>query len=100
MTINVILSPEAEADIASIAAYYGTLSPQAVENFYLELQSVRKRLQTFPLSSPVYSNNIRRMTLFSLPYHLYYSCSTDMVSVLTILPQKFGLQNIHTRILH
>jgi len=83
---HVVVTADAETDIADINAWYETSQPMSVAGLDRALDALEKRLATFPRLYPAVHGEVRRAPLARLPYLVWYTFSveSDTVTVLAV----------------
>ena len=72
MTLEIIVSREARADIAEAATEYYGISPTLAERFSAELERVYSDIAEYPEMFPIVYKNFRRGLLRKFPYSVFY----------------------------
>ncbi len=68
MNLEIVVEPEAEADIKSATAYYQRIKPSLAKKFTHDLHSSFLFLKSNPEASPVVYKHYRRSLLNIFPY--------------------------------
>jgi plasmid stabilization system protein ParE len=85
--VNVVLRPDAEADVTATYEYYGEADQDLAEQFIDELDLVLRRLAEFPLSARQVQGygSVRRALLRRFPFAVFYISRDDEVLVLRVI---------------
>lgn len=85
--MNVVLRPEAEADVAAAHDYYDEVEPDLAQEFIDELDRLLLRLSEFPRSAqPVQGYEmVRRGLLRRFPFAAFYIQGGDEIVVLRVV---------------
>lgn len=85
--MNVVLRPEAEADVAAAYQYYDEAEADLAQQFLDELDRLLLRLSEFPRSAqPVRGyDTVRRGLLHRFPFAVFYVHGDDEIIVLRII---------------
>lgn len=95
MSLPVITTPEADAQIRAIDAWWRTNRPAAQDLFAEELANCLVLLEQAPAIGKPYRRHpsvsgLRRVLLRATRYHLYYVPRADMVVVLAVWHSRRG----------
>jgi plasmid stabilization system protein ParE len=70
--VRVRLTPEAEADVGQVLAWYTERAAELGVDFFACFEAVIHRLEQFPRSAPVVHAPVRRALLRRFPYCVFY----------------------------
>lgn len=82
MRLGVRVSPEAEADIAEVYAWYEQAQPGLGSLFLESVDGALSQVAQFPASGRVVLGEIRRVLTHRFPYGLSYVVDDDEIFVL------------------
>lgn len=85
-----ILSPDAEADVASAFDWYQLRSPRVADRFLVALREAVLRVADAPSAWPLAEHATRRAQVFGFPYALYFRELEDVLVVVAILHGRRG----------
>lgn len=85
--MHIIFSPEARFEFEEAERYYNRLAAYLGKEFRSEVRSALPRLQRWPLSFAMESDEIRRLLLSRFPYKLLYSIESDHIYVIAVAHQ-------------
>ena len=88
MNYQIVLSPDADADINSVVRWYVNIDPILAVRFLMENKTVQRRIQRFPYAFPIWSDAYRRARLNRFPYFIYYFIEMNVVTVAAIVHQR------------
>ena len=75
--MRVRLTPEAEADVAQVLAWYTERAGELGADFFACFEAVIHQLEQFPQISPVVHAPFRRALLRRFPYCVFYSLEAE-----------------------
>jgi toxin ParE1/3/4 len=77
--------PSVASDITRVMAHYQQVADASLaEEFYAELRSCFAKAAESPLSYPIHSGDLRRVSLDRFPYHFLFRIAGDNVRVLAV----------------
>lgn len=82
---DLIVRPEAEADVAAAAAYYAERDISLARGFLDEVGRSLEAVRARPLQFPLFDEPARRALLHRFPYGVYFEAFDDRVVVLAVL---------------
>ena len=88
MKRRIILSPDAEADIASIIAWYQRIELSLGSRFKAEASATLRRIAQFPYQFPLIKGKFRRARLNRFRYAILFSLEKEGVFVRTIIHER------------
>lgn len=88
MSHRIVLSPDAEADISAIEAWYKTKQTSFVFAFRTELRVTLRVVAQYPYAFPEVRPGIRRALMKRFPYLLYFREKNGVVSLLAVLHER------------
>lgn len=90
MTAKVILTPEAQADIAQAAAWYRERSILAAEQFLLAVSAAFSRIEAQPTSQVVVDaeTGVRRALLRKFPHRVLYLIDGGHLVVFAVMHHR------------
>jgi plasmid stabilization system protein ParE len=104
MTIAVIVSPEAEAQIREIDSWWRENRKAAPDLFVQELAEATTTLETMPSAGHSTSHpevkGLRRILLRATRYHVYYVSNAETVLILAVWSAVRGAGPDLKRLLH
>jgi plasmid stabilization system protein ParE len=95
---KVAFDPLAEAELGEAVAYYDGISSELGDALLEETDRVVEQLLEFPLSVPVWREDLRRRPLFRFPYALVYRIDGELIYVVAVLHQARGPNHIARRV--
>ena len=81
MTARVALTPEAEADIEEVHAWYAARGAGLAEEFRGALDQSLEGIASFPEARPLIHKSVRRALLRRFPYCIFYVVQPGRVVV-------------------
>ena len=88
MNLSLILTPEAEDDLAVAKAWYNRQRAGLGEEFIEQVEKALHRISDMPeLASEVYPG-VRRVVLRRFPYGIFYRDDEDQVAVIAVYHSK------------
>lgn len=87
MTRNLIVSREAQADIAEALAWFRDRSPTLPMRFGLELETAYSSILEHPEMYPLVYKNFRRTLLQRFPYSVFYIVESSFVLIVGVVHQ-------------
>lgn len=88
MTLQLIVSREAQTDISDAVAYLRRVAPRLSARFGIELETVYASMLDHPESYPVvYYKNFRRALLKRFPYSVFYIVEPPVVLIVGVVHQ-------------
>lgn len=88
MNIQVVLSPDAKADISSTLEWYHRADPNLAFRFEQETLTTLRHIEQFPHRFRIISGAVRRARLKRFPYAIYYSFGYDEALVTAVLHER------------
>ena len=90
MTVKVILTPEAKADVAEAAAWYRGRSVRAAENFLLAVSVALARIEAQPTAQVVVDadTGARRALLRKYPHRVLYLIDGERLVVFAVMSHR------------
>jgi len=88
VTLEVIVSREARADIAEAATKYYGISPALAERFSAELERVYSDIAEYPEMFPIVYKNFRRGLLRKFPYSVFYVVVVPYILIVGVVHQS------------
>ena len=88
MNRRIILSPDARADLRSIARWYRRHEITLSHRFEAELNAILYRVARFPYASLRVNEPFRRVLMDRFRYYIYLHVRTDSVLVRRIMHQR------------
>ena len=82
MTLNLILRPEAEADVADAFTWYERQTLGLGSHFLLCVEAGLSQIRRYPEASPIVYRKIRRVLLRRFPYCVFYIIEGERIVVL------------------
>lgn len=87
MTLQLIVSAEAHADLEEAAAWFGRISPRLRVRFGIELEAVYSTILEHPEMFPVVYKNFRRALLQRFPYSVFYVVDAPVLLIVGVVHQ-------------
>ena len=87
MTLQLIVSIEARADIEEAVAWFGRISPTLPVRFGIELENIYSSILEHPEMYPVVYKNFRRALLRRFPYSIFYVVDPPVVLIVGVVHQ-------------
>ncbi|HJS23541.1 MAG TPA: type II toxin-antitoxin system RelE/ParE family toxin [Pyrinomonadaceae bacterium] len=88
MTRRIILSPDAEADIASAIVWYQRIELSLGFRFKAETRATLRRIAQFPYQFPLIEGKVRRAHLKRFRYAILFSLEKEGVFVKAIVHER------------
>ena len=88
MKRRIILSPDAEADIASAIAWYQRIELSWGSRFKAETRTTLRRITRFPYQFPVIKGTFRRARLKRFRYAILFSLEKEGVFVRAVVHER------------
>lgn len=88
MTRRIILSPDAEADIASAIAWYQRVELSLVSRFRAETRATLRRIAQFPYQFQLIEGKFRRARLKRFRYAILFSLEKEGVFVRAVIHER------------
>ena len=88
MTQELILAPEAEADIAEARDWYDARRPGLGAEFLAAIHVTPARIEENPLQYQISWHHYRSVGLDRFPYHMIYSALSDVTRVIACVHGK------------
>ena len=86
---QVIIGPEADADITDAVDWYGEHDAILPARFIDELSRIFERIGENPMQFPIVEQVVRRALLRKFPYSVYFTTDeSDIAMVLAVAHQK------------
>ena len=87
MTLEILISREAGADIAEAIGEFNYISPALSARFGAELERVYSNVSEYPQMYPVVYKNFRRALLRRFPYSVFYIVEKTFILVVGVVHQ-------------
>lgn len=84
MSLPLIVTPEAEADLADIRACYEGQRVGSGERLILRVEAALAQIQFAPLSAAEVSRGVRRVGVRRFPYGVFYRVSPSQIAVIAV----------------
>lgn len=89
MNRRIILSPDAEADIASAIAWYQRIELSLGSRFKTDTRATLRRIARFPYQFPLIDEGtVRRVRLKGFPYAILFSLEKEGVFVKAVVHER------------
>ena len=88
MKRRIILSPDAEADIASVIAWYQHIGLSLGSRFKAEASATLRRIAQFPYRFPLIKGKFRRARLNRFRYAILFTLEKEGVFVRAIVHER------------
>lgn len=86
--MKVALTPDARRDRREAAAWYRRQSPQAVEDFIVEIRHALQFIAEYPLGGRAFHGRTRAKTLKRFPYTILYIVLAAEVMVVAVADER------------
>ncbi len=87
MTLQLIVSREAQADIEEAIVWFRDISPTLPLRFGRELETIYASILEFPELYPVVHKNFRRALLHRFPYSVFYVLDPPTLLIVGVVHQ-------------
>lgn len=81
MSFDLIISPEAEAEIDEVGGWYHERNPTIGADFFLAVDNALTAILDNPLQYQLVWKHFRRARLHGFPYNLIYGVSDQLIRV-------------------
>lgn len=88
MTVELLVSLEAQADIAHAIGGFRDISPTLASRFGDALESVYASIVEYPQMYPVVYKNFRRALIRRFPYSVFYIVDQSVVLIVGVVHQS------------
>ena len=88
MNRRIILSPDAEADIASAIAWYQRIEPSWGLRFKADTRATLRRIAQFPYQFPLIEGTVRRARLKRFRYAILFSLEKEGAFVKAVVHER------------
>lgn len=88
MSLELIIRPEAEAEMAEAFDWYEQRVPGLGSDFILAIDAVLESIIRNPLQYPVVNKTVRRALLRRFPYEILFIAETSRMVVLAVFHAK------------
>ena len=88
MNYQIVLSPDANAEINSVVRWYLNIDPDLAVRFLVEYKTVLRRIARLPYAFAIRTDASRRARLNRFPYYVHYSVDQNIVTVTAIVHQR------------
>lgn len=88
MTLRVVASKQALADVDAVCTWYGQQGVDVAPRFLRTVDRVKRRIALFPEAYERVRNDVRRAMLHPFPYVILYRVAADRIEILGILPAR------------
>jgi plasmid stabilization system protein ParE len=88
VTVRLLVTLEARADIAEAATWLGDVSPSLRPRFAEELEKVYASILEHPQMYPKVYRNFRRALLHTFPYSIFYVVEPFLVLIVGVIHQS------------
>lgn len=88
MTLQLIVSREAYADIGEAVTWFRDISPNLSVRFGVELERVYSVILEYPRLYPLIYKKVRRALLRRFPYSVFYVVEPPIVLVVAVVHQS------------
>lgn len=94
MNLELIVSPEAEADIREAFAFYETIDDELAQRFVHHINTQLLKIRTHPRAFPVIYNQYHRLLLPDFPFAVFYSIENDHIRILAVFHQQRNIDKL------
>ena len=84
MSLNHILVPRTEADVARVIRWYAIRSPQSARKFVFEFDAIVSTIETNPLAFPPFDSRHRFAKIKRFPYLILFRLTPQFVWVVGV----------------
>lgn len=84
MNFPLIITPEAEADLADARAWYEQQRVGLGDDFLVCVEEAFNRIQRMPLTPRTIFQDIRRSLVHRFPYGVFYKVTSDHIAVIAV----------------
>ena len=84
MSLPLIITPEAEADLAEARAWYEGKRVGLGEEFVLCVEAGLEHIRRAPEAAPAVRPGVRRVVVRRFPYGIFYRIDPDQIAVLAV----------------
>lgn len=84
MSLPLIITPEAEEDLAAAGAWYDQRRAGLGDDFLLCVEDALDRIRRLPESATEVYPGVRRVVLRRFPYGVFYRVDPDQIAVLAV----------------
>jgi toxin ParE1/3/4 len=88
MNRHIIPSPDARADLESIARWYRRIDSNLSRQFRAEARKTLFRIAQFPYASLRVNDVVRRVLMARFPYRIDFTFNADILLVISITHQR------------
>lgn len=98
MSLPLIITPEAEEDLADARSWYERKREGLGERFILCVEAALNHIRRAPLGATEVQPGIRRVVVRQFPYGVFYRVDPDQIAVLAVYHSKRDPRGWQTRI--
>lgn len=98
MSLPLIITPEAEEDLADARSWYERKREGLGERFILCVEAALNHIHRAPLGATEVQPGIRRVVVRQFPYGVFYRVDPDQIAVLAVYHSKRDPRGWQTRI--
>jgi toxin ParE1/3/4 len=84
MTLPLIITPEAESDLAEAKAWYDKQRQGLGDEFVLCVEEALERIRRFPAAAVEVFANTRRVLVRRFPYGVFYRTDEDQIALIAV----------------
>jgi plasmid stabilization system protein ParE len=88
MSLPLIITPEAELDLADAKSWYGRQREGLGERFLLCVEVALDHIHSFPEAAPEVYPGVRRVVVRQFPYGVFYRIDPDQIAVIAVYHSK------------
>jgi plasmid stabilization system protein ParE len=88
MSLPLIITPEAEEDLAEAKAWYERRRPGLGDEFIERVEEALERIRRIPQGATEVYPGVRRVVLHQFPYGVFDKVDTDQIAVLAVYHSK------------
>src|SRR5262245_47674472 len=88
MSLPLIISPEAEADIAEAKGWYERRRAGLGERFLLCVEAALDQIRRAPTAATEVYPGVRRVVARQFPYGVFYQLDADLIAVIAVYHSK------------
>jgi toxin ParE1/3/4 len=85
VSLPLIISPEAEADLLAAKTWYAAQRPGLEDDFRNEVEQAPQRIRKLPTTPRILYKGVRRVLVRRFPYGVYYRVDANQIGVLSVV---------------
>lgn len=88
MSLPLIITPEAEKDLAEARTWYEERRDGLGDDFILNVEAALKQISRLPLAATEVHPSVRRVVVRRFPYGVFYRVDDDQIAVIAVYHSK------------